>query len=147
MPRIIAAGFALLVATASAQAAGDQRHLVEMPPAMQEHMLANMRDHLVAFEEILAALAAGDVDRAGAVAEQRIGMSSLSRHGASHMAPFMPEGMRAAGTELHRAASRFALAAENADVAPAADGQRAVFAALAEIAAQCNACHTAYRIR
>lgn len=147
MPRTITAALCLLAASASAQAAGDQRQLVDMPAPMQEHMLANMRDHLVALEEILAALAEGDVERAGTVAEQRLGMSSLDDHGASHMARFMPEGMRAAGTGLHRAASRFVLAAENAAVAPGTETQQAVFKALSDVTAQCNACHTAYRIR
>lgn len=130
-----------------AGAVAEERRLVELPPPMQEHMLANMRDHLRALQEVLEAPAAGDVEAAGRIAERRIGMSSLNMHGASHMAPFMPQDMRAMGTELHRAASRFALVAQDADVAGTYEAQQQVFQALGEITAACNACHTAYRIR
>ena len=71
--------------------AADPRQHVELPPMMQEHMLGNMRDHLLAISEIQAALAAGKFDQAANIAEHRIGMSSLQVHGASHMAPFMPK--------------------------------------------------------
>ncbi|MGC2857049.1 hypothetical protein ACM64Y_16370 [Novispirillum sp. DQ9] len=129
---------------AAAATAGDERELVEMPPPMAAHMLANMRDHLRALEEMLGALAAGDVTTAGHVAEHRLGMSSLDNHGAAHMAPMMPEGMRAIGTEMHRAASRFVTAAQDASVG---GDHPAVYAALRDITAQCNACHAAYRVR
>ena len=114
---------------------------------MQEHMLANMRDHLRALDEILGHLADGDVDAAGTVAENRLGMSSLDAHGASHIAQFMPEGMRAAGTEMHRAASRFVIAAQDAELAPGKDAQHEIYRALQAVTSSCNACHQAYRIR
>lgn len=149
MLKIVIAGMCLAIALSAGplQASEDQRQLVEMPPRMQEHMLGNMRDHLVALEEILAALSEGDAGKAGAVAEKRLGMSSLGAHGASHMAPYMPEGMREAGSGLHRAASRFVLAAEDAAVTQTPEAQRSVFKALSDVTAQCNACHSAYRIR
>jgi len=124
--------------------AADPRQHVELPPMMQEHMLGNMRDHLLAISEIQAALAAGKFDQAANIAEHRIGMSSLQVHGASHMAPFMPKPMQAIGTEMHRAASRFAIAATNAatsnDIKPA-------LAQLAHVTRQCVACHSSYRIK
>lgn len=132
---------ALVLASALGTAAAeDTRRLVELPPPMQDHMLANMRDHLAALDEILAALAGGDLGRAAEVAEFRIGMSSLERHGASHMAPHMPPPMQEAGTAMHRAASRFARTAQEGD-------RQQAYAALREITAACVACHTAYRIR
>lgn len=127
--------------------ADDSRKLVEMPAMMQEHLLANMRDHLRALEEILGFLAQGNVDEAGKVAESRLGMSSLDAHGASHMAQFMPEGMTAAGTEMHRAASRFVIVAQNAELASVQEAQHEVFGALQAITSACNACHQSYRIR
>ena len=36
----------------------DSRQAIDMPPALRAHMLANMREHLVALGEIQAALAA-----------------------------------------------------------------------------------------
>ena len=129
------------------RAQADDRQLVELPPMMQEHMLSNMRDHLRALEDILAALAAGDVAKAGEIAEGRIGMSSLTLHGAEHMGPYMPEAMRQIGTSLHKISSRFAVAAANAEVEGTVEAQRAVYAALKDITEACNACHIAYRIR
>ncbi|HUP08097.1 MAG TPA: hypothetical protein VMU47_13140 [Caldimonas sp.] len=135
---------AALAATAASTtfAAGDTRQLVTMPPPMVQHMLGNMRDHLVALTEIQQSLGKGDFQRAAEIAEGRIGMSSLESHGASHMAPFMPKPMQDIGTQMHRAASRFALAAQDAS----ADGNalRAI-GALSEVTRQCVACHSAYR--
>lgn len=111
-----------------------------MPEMMQAHLLSNMRDHLSALNEILADLANGKLDRAAMVAESRLGMSSLEAHGAEHMAGFMPEDMRKAGIALHRAASRFALRAQEGDVLSA-------YNALHEVTGACVACHSGYRVR
>ncbi|MCR4378049.1 MAG: hypothetical protein NUV50_08165 [Rhodospirillales bacterium] len=140
-----AAMLAILLAAPLAQA--DERTLVEMPAPMQEHMLGNMRDHLYALDEILAALAQGDTAEASTVAEQRLGLSSLDDHGAAHLAGFMPPQMQAAGTELHKAASRFIQAAQNAELDHTFEAQQKVFDALQGITAACNACHTSFRIR
>lgn len=129
-----------LFSMSAAQAADDARELVQMPTMMQEHMLANMRDHLVAVNEILTRLAAGELDKAAEIAESRLGMSSLESHGASHMAKVMPEEMRRVGTSMHRAASNFALKAQEGEALPA-------YAALSEVTAACVACHSAFRIR
>lgn len=120
--------------------ADEDRQLVELPAMMQQHMLANMRDHLAAVNEILERMGKGELDRAADVAETRLGMSSLDRHGASHMAKFMPEKMRNIGTGMHRAASRFALKAQEGDALSA-------YRALTNVTSSCVACHTAYRIR
>lgn len=56
------------------------------------------------------------------------------------MARFMPKGMREAGTSMHRAASRFALKAQEGELLPA-------YNALAEVTSACVRCHSAYRIR
>jgi len=144
----IIAGMAVLSTfMGKAFSAEDERELVEMPAMMQEHMLANMRDHLRAIDEILGHLANGEVDNAGKVAESRLGMSSLETHGASHMAKFMPEGMARAGTEMHRAASRFVIVAQDAELAPGREAQHEIYRALQAVTSACNACHQAYRIR
>jgi len=135
---------AVLVLCAPAQA--DERQLVKLPEMMRGHMLANMRDHLEALDEILAALAEGRDKDAARVAEQRLGMSSLDDHGAKHLAPMMPEAMREIGTSMHQAASRFARLAETADLDPSPAGQRKVHAALQEITAACTGCHAAFRV-
>lgn len=135
-----AATAVLLFMLCMVEAGEDEREFVQLPPMMQEHMLWNMRDHLAALNEILSNMAVGDLENAAEIAESRLGMSSLESHGAKHMAQFMPEGMRSAGTSMHRAASRFALKAQEGEVLPA-------YASLSEVTAACVACHSAYRIR
>jgi hypothetical protein len=123
--------------------AEDAREFVKFPPMMLEHEMRNMRDHLATLQKIQDALGAGQLDEAGRLAEHRLGLSSFGLHGAKHVAPYMPAGMQAIGTEMHKAASRFALevnkAAATGDLAPA-------IAALGKVTAQCVACHAAYRL-
>ncbi|HET9700116.1 MAG TPA: hypothetical protein VFP70_04260 [Burkholderiales bacterium] len=143
MQRRLPAIACILLLSASAAWAQDTRQKVDLPPMIRDHMMANMREHLLAVSEIHEALAAGAFDRAADVAENRLGMSSLRSHGASHMAPHMPEAMRDIGTGMHRAASRFAVAAQEAAVT--GDMRRAL-GSLAEVTRQCVACHAAYRV-
>lgn len=142
---LVTAGWSL--ETSSASAAPDNRVLVELPPMMQEHMLANMRDHLATLDEMLGQLAEGNVEQATDIAEKRLGMSSLTLHGAEHLGKFMPKAMGAIGTQMHRAASRFVIAAQDAELNPGKASQREVYRALQGITENCNACHQAYRLR
>jgi cytochrome c556 len=135
--------FFLLVSPQPATAT-DARQRIDMPDMMREHMLGNMRDHLRALQEIQAALATNDFAKAADVAEQRLGMSSLEIHGAAHMAPYMPKPMQDIGTEMHRAASRFARVAQEASVK---GDMPPVFDAFSRILRQCVACHESYRAR
>ncbi|MBT3206231.1 MAG: hypothetical protein HOM14_02250 [Gammaproteobacteria bacterium] len=123
--------------------ADDSRVKVELPDMMREHMLSNMRDHLLALEEITRFLANQNYDKAAEVAENRLGMSSLNLHGASHMGKFMPKEMGAIGTNMHRAASRFATAAKDAELD---GGLNKAFSALSEVMQQCVACHSGYKV-
>jgi hypothetical protein len=124
-------------------AAGDSRVFVALPEEMRAHMLSNMRDHLLALQQIQGSLADGRPDESARIAEERLGMSAMKRHGGPAMAPYMPEGMRSIGGGMHRAASRFAVvageSAQTGDLAPA-------LTALTRITAQCVACHSAYRV-
>ena len=142
----IAISSALLFAF-SGQAAQDSRELVKLPPMMRDHMLANMRDHLRALDEMIEALSRGEVEKAGDIAEKRLGMTSMGRHGAAHLARFMPKSMQAIGTGMHRAASKFVIAAANAELEPDREAFRKVYAALHQITQNCNACHAAFRLR
>jgi hypothetical protein len=122
----------------------DSRQFVRFPPELVDHTLANMRDHLLALQEIQEQLARGHTDQAARIAEGRLGMSSLSLHGAQEVAKYMPQGMQDAGTAMHHAASRFVIASQDAGVS--GDIKPAV-AALSNVVAQCNGCHAGYRIR
>ena len=122
----------------------DTREAVTFPEALKEHTLANMRDHLLALQEIQMALSQQAYDRAADVAETRLGMSSLALHGAHEVAQYMPKGMQEAGTAMHHGASRFGIASRDAaatgDVKPA-------LAALGEITGACVTCHMGYRLK
>ena len=131
---------ALLLTIAPNINAEEKRQLVEFPAMMQQHMMVNMRDHLTTLNQILIHMSNDELDKAGDLAESNLGMSSLDKHGASHMAKMMPEGMRQIGTSMHKSASRFALKAQEGELAPA-------YQALTEITTACVNCHANYRIR
>jgi hypothetical protein len=122
---------------------GDGRQLVKFPEPMRLHTITSMRDHLLALQEIDVTLSKSEFDKAASIAETRLGMSSLELHGASHIAPFMPQGMQDIGTQMHRSASRFAIEAQNASVS---NDVRPALAALGTVMQQCVACHAAYRL-
>jgi hypothetical protein len=122
----------------------DYRVPVVFPAELRQHTFANMRDHLLALQEIQAALATGKYDQASHVAEKRLGMTSLTAHGAHEVAQYMPRGMQDAGFAMHRSASRLSTAALDAAVTK---DVRPALAALAEVTANCVACHAAYRLQ
>ncbi len=130
----------MLIAGSLSAAEADTRQGVELPPMMRTHMLANMRDHLNAIDEILRNLGDGELEKAAEIAEYRLGMSSLKAHGAAGMAGHLPPGMRRTGTRMHQAASRFALKAQEGDV-------RGAYRSLSAVTAACVACHAAYRVK
>ena len=61
--------------------APDTRKLLDFPAPMREHMLSNMRGHLQALNEILAALSIGDGPKAARIAETRLGVEFARRRG------------------------------------------------------------------
>ncbi len=144
MSRIPGLTLAVALSVSVGAAFADDRRQVDLPGPMAEHMLANMRDHLAAIQEIQAALASGEWSTAADVAENRLGASSMGAHGASHMAPHMPPEMREIGSGMHAAASRFARKA----LESAVDNDLAgALASLAEVTSSCVACHAGFRIR
>ena len=122
----------------------DHRELVHFPPELAAHTLSNMRDHLFALQEINEALGRGQPDKAAQIAEERLGMSSMKLHGAHEIAKYMPQGMQEAGGAMHRAASRFAIEAQNASVT---GDLKPALAALGAVMNGCVSCHAGYRLR
>jgi len=118
----------------------DTREQVSFPKMIQQHMLSNMRDHLVVINEILIYLSTDEMDKAADIAENRLGMSAMNLHGAGQQAQYMPDGMKKIGSSMHRAASRFARKSEEGDPAEA-------YKVLQEVTAACVACHAAYRVK
>ena len=144
MKTTLVCSLGLLLASASSSFADeDSRQKVDFPDMMKQHMMANMRDHLLALTEIQQFMATADYEKAAEVAEQRIGLSSLDNHGAAHMAQMMPKEMQAIGTAMHKAASQFAVTVVNAGI----EGDlKPALGDLANITQQCVACHSAYRV-
>lgn len=126
-----------------ATAAADTRVPVRFPDDLRRHTLANMRDHLATLQQIELALARGEFDRASEISERRLGLSSLELHGAHDVAQYMPPAMQDIGTGMHKAASRFSIAATNAG---ASGDVRSALEALSAVTAQCVACHAAFRL-
>lgn len=150
--RLAVAGILAALAAAScaapslhehAAAAADARAAVRFPAELRRHTLANMRDHLATLQQIERALARGEFDRAAEISEHRLGLSSLELHGAHDVAQYMPPAMQDIGTGMHKAASRFSIAAANAG---ASGDVRGALEALSAVTAQCVACHAAYRL-
>jgi hypothetical protein len=128
----------------AARLANDTRQFVHFPDELREHTLANMRDHLLALQEIQEALAQKKEDKAARIAEKRLGLSSLTLHGAHEVAKYMPQGMQDVGSEMHRSASRFAIEAQNAAVT---GDLRPALEALSRVTTQCVGCHAGYRLK
>ena len=122
----------------------DGRIAVQFPQELKEHTLANMRDHLNRLAQIQEALGKGEYDKAGNIAETHLGMSSLQMHGAHEVAKYMPKGMQEIGSSMHRSASQFAIAAQNAsatgDVKPA-------LMALGKTTQACVACPAGFKLK
>ena len=137
----------VVVTMSGAAQAQDARELVRLPGPMQEHMLANMRDHLVTLNAIVGDVAESKFDEAAKLAEERLGMSSLGLHGAAHMAPLMPQPMQDLGTAMHHAASRLAIVLQDTSVSPSLETIRDVSRSLNEVMTACVTCHSHYRIR
>jgi cytochrome c556 len=138
---------ALLALSLSQTNAEDARQFVKLPEHMQEHMLGNMRDHLATLNEIIGDLSGGKFDDAAKIAEQRLGMSSLTAHDAAHMAPFMPKPMQDMGTGMHHAASRLVIVLQDASITPSVQAMQDINRTLHEVTSACTSCHSAYRIR
>jgi hypothetical protein len=129
----------LFMAT-SVQGESDPRIQLDLPEPMQIHLLASMRQHLVVIDQLLGMLAREEFDKAADLAEGELGMSSLDKHGASHIAKYYPKQSAQFGTNMHKAASRFARVAQEGDAL-------AAYKALGEITQNCVGCHTTARVR
>lgn len=138
--------FLLLLFIAEATEHNDNKSFVyvEYPEKVKEQMLANMRDHLVAINEILECLAFDDLELASEIAKSRLGLEARKAHGSHELVKYMPKGMQQLGYLMHHAAGEFAKVTARA----AKDNDRqAAYEALTEVTRACVACHTTYRAK
>jgi hypothetical protein len=114
----------------------DTRAPVPLLPMMANHQKQNMRDHLVAVQEIVAALATDDfvaVERAAG----RIGFSDQMGQMCSHMGAGAP-GFTEQALNFHHTADRIGAAARDRD-------RDRVLAALGNTLQTCTACHATWK--
>lgn len=117
----------------------DLRAIVEIPKNVRQSMRELMRQHLSDLQEIQQALAESNFNPAADIAEFSLGLSSLGPRN-TRQGSYMPAGMRHLGVEMHRASSRLALAAQEADMTKSLAG-------LSEVTGICVGCHASYRAR
>lgn len=114
----------------------DGRRAVPLLPMMANHQKQNMRDHLLAVQEIIAALASDDfaaIERAAG----RIGYSEQMGQMCTHMGAGAP-GFTEQALAFHHTADRIALAAKKKDKAQ-------VLVELDATLQTCTACHAQWR--
>lgn len=142
--RLAASFLVVAVVSAVPARAEDPRQLAKLPPAAVESLREEMRDNLVALNEILSLVVAGKVKEAGEVAEKKLGLSARGRHRDKPMdarpGRHMPAAMHELGMKGHDAASAFAAIAATGD-------REKTLAALPTLNASCVSCHLAWRVR
>ncbi len=114
----------------------DVRAPLPLLPVMANHQKQNMRDHLLAVQEIIGAVAVDDfagVERAAL----RIGFSDSMARMCTHMGTYAP-GFTERSLEFHHTADAIAAAAHEHDHA-------AVLAALGKTLSACTSCHAAFK--
>jgi hypothetical protein len=114
----------------------DARAPVPLLPTMANHQKQNMRDHLVAVQEIVAALVTDDfggIERAGA----RIGFSESMGRMCTHMGTGAP-GFTDQALHFHQTADRIGAAARRHDRA-------GVLTELGATLRTCTSCHAAWK--
>ncbi len=122
------------------------RQSAELPSFVSRQLMSNMRDHLETLEEITLLLAESKYAQAADTAENNLGMSSAELHYKKFVGKYMPKGMRNIGTQMHKAASDFALSAREAEKDGGLNRNR-VLTALSQVMKQCVACHDFYRAK
>lgn len=127
---------AAVCAASGALDAMDTRRPVPLLPMMADHQKRNMRDHLVAVQEIVTGLVASDFEAVERAAG-RIGYSEQMAQMCSHMGTGAP-GFTDKALAFHRTADTIKEAAVRRDAG-------AALAALGATLATCTGCHAEYR--
>jgi len=116
----------------------DQRRPVPLLPMMAQHQKENMREHLKAVQEVVAAAAVSDFDEV-AVAAKRMGYSETMGRMCQHMGAAAP-GFTEQALAFHHTADEIGRAATRRDIT-------AVLAALSETLGTCTGCHATFKQR
>lgn len=133
--------------SASAGDMDDPRMLIKLPKEIEHKMLVNMRDHIAALDDIIAAVQNEKFDEAARIAESRLGWSSLVRRGDQEVADHWAVPMQKMADEMYRAASDFVIVVQDASVEDSKESYRKVMGSLHRITSACRGCHEAFRVR
>lgn len=114
----------------------DPRTPLPLLPMMAHHQKQNMRDHLVAVQEIVTALGKDDFEGVTRAA-QRLGSSPTMTQMCSHLGTGAP-GFTEQALAFHRTADEMGVAAHTRDRA-------AVLAALGKTLSACTGCHATFK--
>jgi hypothetical protein len=114
----------------------DQRVPLPLLPVMAQHQKENMRDHLVAVQQIVAATSGRDFSGV-AEAARRLGYSESKARMCEHLGAAAP-GFTDLALTFHHTADGIAEAAERAD-------ERGVLDALGATLTLCTKCHATYK--
>jgi hypothetical protein len=114
----------------------DTRSPVPLVPMMANHQKQNMRDHLAAVQEIVAAVAVNDF-AAMEKAAGRIGYSAQMGAMCTHMGAGAP-GFTEAALHFHHTADSIAEAAKRQDT-------QGVVTALSATLSTCTSCHSTFK--
>lgn len=114
----------------------DSRNPVPLLPMMAHHQKQSMRDHLVAVQEVVTALASDDFAGVES-ASQRIGFSEQMGRMCTHMGAGAP-GFTEQALEFHRTADRITAAARARD-------RNGVLTELGATLRTCTSCHAEWK--
>lgn len=144
-----------------AQENTEPRQVVEMPTEMKQMFLKNMRGHMEALDQIIAALAENNLSKAADIAESSMGVGhgtkrqcdddnkgkhshefkqNHSSHKEKKFGQFMPIEMKMMGMQLHQSANKFATIARGGNINEA-------YKALGQISSSCVMCHQSFQVK
>lgn len=135
-PAAVPSPAAPLQVASDAAAKLDTRTPLPLLPMMAEHQKQQMRNHLAAVQEILAALAHQDFEGVN-TATKKIGYSEPMAQMCNHMGAGEP-GFTPMALAFHRAADKIGDAAKKKD-------REAVISALSATLSTCVGCHATYK--
>jgi hypothetical protein len=116
----------------------DRRTPLPLLPMMAHHQKENMRDHLVAVQEIVSSAGSSDFEGVSRAAE-RLGSSPQMAQMCSHWGAGAP-GFTEQALAFHRTADEIGAAARDRD-------QARVLAALGKTLSACTGCHATFKQR
>ena len=116
-------------------AAGDTRTSLNLSPAMKQHQLSNMRNHLDAVRRIISAISVDNFEHASNIASQELG---LTKQMESMCKSFNNESFTEMGLSFHKSGDDLAAVLKKGDA-------KKSLQALDTTMTYCVSCHATFR--